>query len=79
MSDNLIKDISASLQKQIEDFQPELELRDIGTVIEAGDGIARASGLADVQAQELVQFQNGVMGVAFNLESDNVGIIIMGE
>jgi F-type H+-transporting ATPase subunit alpha len=78
MSD-LIKDISASLQKQIEDFQPELELRDIGTVYEAGDGIARANGLADVQAQELVQFENGVMGIAFNLESDNVGIIIMGE
>ncbi len=78
MSD-LIKDISESLQKQIEDFQPELELRDVGTVFEAGDGIARASGLADVQAQELVQFANGVMGIAFNLESDNVGIIIMGE
>jgi F-type H+-transporting ATPase subunit alpha len=78
MSD-LIKDISASLQKQIEDFQPELELRDVGTVFEAGDGIARAHGLADVQAQELVQFENGIMGIAFNLESDNVGIIIMGE
>ena len=78
MSD-LIKDISESLQKQIEDFQPELELRDIGNVIEAGDGIARATGLADVQAQELLQFENGVMGIAFNLEAENVGIIIMGE
>jgi F-type H+-transporting ATPase subunit alpha len=78
MSD-LIKDISKSLQKQIEDFQPELELRDIGNVIEAGDGIARATGLADVQAQELLQFENGVMGIAFNLEAENVGIIIMGE
>ncbi|MCH7663532.1 MAG: F0F1 ATP synthase subunit alpha, partial [Chloroflexi bacterium] len=47
--------------------------------ISAGDGIARASGLANVQAQELVQFDNGVMGIAFNLEHDNVGIIIMGE
>ncbi|MBX3048057.1 MAG: F0F1 ATP synthase subunit alpha [Anaerolineales bacterium] len=78
MSD-LIKDISSSLQKQIEGFKPEFELRDIGTVTEAGDGIARASGLAQVQAQELVQFENGVMGIAFNLEEDNVGIIIMGE
>jgi F-type H+-transporting ATPase subunit alpha len=78
MSD-LIKDISASLQKQIESFKPELELRDVGSVTEAGDGIARASGLAQVQAQELVQFENGVMGIAFNLEEDNVGIIIMGE
>jgi F-type H+-transporting ATPase subunit alpha len=78
MSD-LIKDISSSLQKQIESFKPELELRDVGSVTEAGDGIARASGLAQVQAQELVQFENGVMGIAFNLEEDNVGIIIMGE
>lgn len=78
MSD-LIKDISASLQKQIEDFQPDLEVREVGTVYEAGDGIARATGLNDVQAQELVQFDNGIMGIAFNLETDNVGIIVMGE
>jgi F-type H+-transporting ATPase subunit alpha len=78
MSD-LIKDISESLQKQIEEFQPGVKLSDVGTVFEAGDGIARARGLADVQAQELVQFENGVMGIAFNLEADNVGIIIMGE
>ena len=78
MSD-LIKDISASLQQQIEDFQPHMELSDVGTVMEAGDGIARASGLAEVRSQELVQFENGIMGVAFNLEADNVGIIIMGE
>jgi F-type H+-transporting ATPase subunit alpha len=78
MSD-LIKDISESLHKQIEAFEPELELRDIGTVYEAGDGIALARGLADVQSQELVQFDNGVMGIAFNLEADTVGITIMGE
>jgi len=78
MSD-LLKDISSNLQKQIDDFSPEFELRDIGNVISSGDGIARASGLSDVQAQELVQFENGVMGIAFNLEEDNVGIIIMGE
>lgn len=78
MSD-LIKDISSSLQKQIDDFSPELEMRDVGTVTQSGDGIARASGLAEVRAQELVEFDNGVMGIAFNLEEDNVGIIIMGE
>ena len=77
MSD-LINDISADLQKQIEAFESKVELQDVGTVMEAGDGIARASGLADVQAQELVQFDNGTMGIAFNLEHDNVGIIIMG-
>lgn len=78
MSD-LLKEISADLQKQIESFQPKLELRDVGNVVESGDGIAIASGLADVQAQELVQFENGVMGIAFNLEEEEVGIIIMGE
>jgi F-type H+-transporting ATPase subunit alpha len=76
---DMIKDISSSLKKQIESFKPELELRDVGTVTTAGDGIARASGLAQVQAQELVQFENGIMGIAFNLEEDNVGIIVMGD
>jgi F-type H+-transporting ATPase subunit alpha len=76
---DLIKDISSSLQKQIEAFKPALELRDVGTVTQAGDGIARATGLAEVQAQELVQFENGIMGIAFNLEQSNVGIIVMGE
>lgn len=78
MSD-LIQQITADLQQQIEAFQPELAIRDVGTVTEAGDGIARATGLSDVHSQELVQFDNGVMGIAFSLERESVGIIIMGE
>jgi F-type H+-transporting ATPase subunit alpha len=78
MSD-LVNQIAADLKKQIEAFQPEFELRDVGNVVEAGDGIARLKGLADVRSQELVQFSNGVLGVAFNLEQDNVGVIILGE
>ena len=78
MSD-LIRQISADLQKQIETFQPEMEVRDVGSVVEAGDGIARVRGLGDVRAQELVQFDNGVLGVAFNLEAEAVGVIVMGE
>ena len=78
MSD-LISKITADLKSQIEAFEPELEVRDVGTVLEAGDGIARVSGLADVRSQELVQFANGVMGIAFNLEKEDVGVIIMGE
>jgi F-type H+/Na+-transporting ATPase subunit alpha len=78
MSD-LIKQITADLHKQIEAYQPEIGVRDVGTVVEAGDGIARLRGLADVQAQELVQFADGTMGIAFNLEHDNVGVIILGE
>ena len=76
---DLIDQITADLQNKIDSFKPVFEVRDVGSVIEAGDGIARARGLRDVRAQELVQFENGVMGVAFNLEQDNVGIIIMGK
>jgi F-type H+-transporting ATPase subunit alpha len=78
MSD-LIRQITSDLKTQIDSFKPEYEIRDVGTVIEDGDGIARVRGLADVHAQELVQFANGVKGIAFNLESDNVGVIILGE
>jgi F-type H+-transporting ATPase subunit alpha len=78
MSD-FINQITDDLKKQIEAYEPEMELRDIGEVVESGDGIARVQGLSDVEAQELVQFQNGVIGVAFNLEADEVGVIIMGE
>jgi F-type H+-transporting ATPase subunit alpha len=76
---DLIKQITADIQKQIDNYQPELGLSDVGNVIEAGDGIARVKGLVDVKSQELVQFANGVLGIAFNLEKDNVGVIIMGE
>jgi F-type H+-transporting ATPase subunit alpha len=78
MSD-LISQITADLQKQIDSFRPEMEVREVGSVVEAGDGIARVQGLSDVRAQELVQFENGVIGIAFNLEQDTVGVIIMGE
>lgn len=78
MSD-LIKQITSDLQKQIDGFKPEFNVSDSGVVIEAGDGIARVQGLAKVRAQELVQFSNGVIGVAFNLEQDNVGVIVMGD
>src|SRR3990172_2827840 len=76
---DLIKQITDDLQKQIEGFEPDLNISDIGTVLEAGDGIARVHGLANVRAQELVQFANGVMGTAFNLEKDSVGVIVMGD
>ncbi len=76
---DLISQIAADLQKQIDEFRPEWEVRDVCVVVDAGDGIARVKGLADVRSQELVQFANGVIGIAFNLEHDNVGVIIMGE
>jgi F-type H+/Na+-transporting ATPase subunit alpha len=79
------KDITAILKKQIEAFEAPLEAVDVGSVIDAGDGIARADGLTGVMAMELVEFpprpgrDEAVMGLAFNLEADNAGIIIMGE
>src|ERR1041384_1320582 len=79
MMTDFIKQIAGDLQKQIEGFEPEISISDIGTVTEAGDGIARVHGLANVKAQELVQFANGVMGTAFNLEKDSVGVIVMGD
>jgi len=72
-------DITRGLLDQITSFQRERRAVDVGTVIEVGDGIARVQGLDNVRAQELVEFQNGVLGMAFNLEIDNVGVIIMGE
>lgn len=78
MSD-LIKQLTIDLQKKIDAFHPQLEVRDIGTVLEAGDGIAQVDGLTGVRSQELVQFDNGVIGVAFNLEKNRVGVICLGE
>jgi len=76
---NFINQITADLQKQIDDFYPRIDISDVGTVLEAGDGIARVRGLAKVKAQELVQFANGVPGIAFNLERNSLGVIIMGD
>jgi F-type H+-transporting ATPase subunit alpha len=78
MSD-LIKQITSDFQKQIDAFEPEVDVSDVGTVLEDGDGIARIAGLSNVQSQELVQFANGVMGTAFNLEKESVGVIVMGD
>ncbi|TVR73154.1 MAG: F0F1 ATP synthase subunit alpha [Sphaerobacteraceae bacterium] len=71
-----IRDI---LKQQIESFGTELSVTNVGYVVEVGDGIAQVHGLRDVMANELVQFSTGVMGMAFNLEEDSVGVIIMGE
>ncbi len=73
------KNITDALLKQIEGFEYQLTSRSVGTVHSVGDGIALAEGLADVKASELVEFSNGVRGVALNLEPDNVGIVIMGD
>lgn len=72
------EEISALIKQQIENYEADLEVSDVGTVIQVGDGIARAYGLDNVMAGELVEFSNGVMGMAQNLEESNVGIVILG-
>ncbi len=72
--------IAAALRSQIDNFAPTLAAVDVGTVQEVGDGIARCTGLTNVQASELVEFtKTGTLGLAFNLEPDEVGIIILGD
>ncbi len=71
-----IRDI---LRSQIQDFDASMRMTNVGNVIEVGDGIATVYGLSDVRANELVEFQTGAMGMAFNLQEDSVGVIILGE
>ncbi len=72
-------EISAILKQQIADFGTEADVAEVGQVLSVGDGIARIYGLDKVQAGELVEFPNGVKGMALNLESDNVGVVIFGD
>jgi F-type H+/Na+-transporting ATPase subunit alpha len=72
-------EISAILKEQIRNFGREAEVTEVGQVLSVGDGIARVYGLDNVQAGEMVEFENGVRGMALNLETDNVGIVIFGN
>jgi F-type H+-transporting ATPase subunit alpha len=72
-------EISAILKDQIKNFGQEAEVAEIGRVLSVGDGIARVYGLDNVQAGEMVEFPGGIMGMALNLEADNVGVVIFGS
>jgi F-type H+-transporting ATPase subunit alpha len=72
-------EISAILKEQIKNFGKDAEVSEVGQVLSVGDGIARVYGLDNVQAGEMVEFENGVRGMALNLEVDNVGIVIFGN
>ncbi len=67
------------LQQRLEAYRPQARIAEVGVVLEAGDGIARVAGLPGVRAQEMVEFSNGVQGIALNLERDGVGVIVMGD
>ena len=72
-------EIASVIQKEIEQFSSHIDVREVGRVLEVGDGIAQVYGLADVMAGEMVEFANGVNGLAFNLEENSVGVIILGD
>ncbi len=71
-------EVSAILRQQLSGFKSETDLEEVGTVLQVGDGIARVYGLTQVQAGELVEFDNGLQGIVLNLEEDNVGIVLLG-
>src|ERR1700684_429463 len=72
-------EISAILKQQIANFGSEADVAEVGQVLSVGDGIARVYGLDKVQAGEMVEFPNGMRGMALNLETDNVGVVIFGD
>ena len=72
-------EIASVIQKEIEQFGSQIDVREVGTVLEVGDGIARVYGLSGVMSGEMVQFPSGVIGLAFNLEEKSVGVIILGD
>ena len=72
-------EIASVLQAEIEQFDAQIDVREVGRVLEVGDGIARVYGLSGVMAGEMVEFANGTIGLAFNLEEHSVGVIILGD
>ena len=78
MADVKPGEVSAILREQLSGFKSEAELQEVGTVLQVGDGIARIYGLNSVQYGELIEFDNGLRGIALNLEQDNVGAVLLG-
>jgi F-type H+/Na+-transporting ATPase subunit alpha len=72
-------EISSIIRQQIESFDVDLHVDEVGTVLEVGDGIARVHGLEKAMASEMVEFENGAFGLALNLEEDSVGVVILGD
>src|SRR4249920_938995 len=72
-------DITAALQKNLDDFRPDVETKTVGRILEVGDGIARVSGLPDVGVNELLEFAGGTVGLALNLDEDSIGAVIVGD
>ena len=80
MSDNSIKpsEVSDILLQQLRDIDVNLKFDEVGTVLQVSDGVARIYGLNNAEAEELLEFENGVMAIVMNLEEDNVGAVLLG-
>jgi F-type H+-transporting ATPase subunit alpha len=79
MADVRPDEIASILRQQLAGFEKEVDVYDVGTVLQVGDGVARIYGLSNAMASELLEFPNGVMGMALNLEEDNIGAILFGD
>ena len=71
-------EISSIIREQIEGYDKEVKVNNVGTVLQVGDGIARVYGLDQVMSGELLEFEDSSIGIALNLENDNVGVVLMG-
>jgi F-type H+-transporting ATPase subunit alpha len=72
-------DITAAIRKNLEGFRPDVALTKVGRIVEVGDGIARVSGLPDAAVNELLEFENGTLGLALNLDEESIGAVVLGE
>src|SRR5690606_6008060 len=72
-------EITSIIKNEIKGFDASADVSGVGTVVEVGDGIAQVYGLSGALAQELLEFPNGIMGMAFNLEEETVGVLILGD
>ena len=72
-------EIASVIQKEIEHFESQIDVREVGRVVEVGDGIAQVFGLSGVMSGEMLEFPHNVIGLAFNLEENCVGVILLGD
>src|SRR6195256_3926447 len=72
-------DIAEVLKRNLEGFKPDMSISQVGRVLEVGDGIARVSGLPDAAVNELLEFEDGTLGLALNLDEESIGAVILGE
>ena len=72
-------EISSIIKEQIQSYEQDVQVSNVGTVLQVGDGIARVYGLEQAMAGELLEFEDGTVGIALNLEEDNVGAVLMGN